>query len=845
MHPLLARAVSTVLLVAGLAVAQDAGAPRPQQVGPHQVDAQQVDEQQVGPQQVDAQQVDALRRVPLRPSPLPPSPLPPSPLPPSPLRLGIVGLDTSHAPAFTRLLNDPAASGDRARVEVVAAFPIGTDLAASADRIERFTAEVRALGVDIVDSLDALLARVDGVLLLAVDGRSHLPLARRIVDAKKPMFVDKPLAASVEDGIAIADHAGALGVPWFSASALRFGAPAPPEIGALRAVEAWCPCPLEPTHPDLYWYGVHGVETLYALLGPGCATVRCDRTAMTHLVTATWRDGRTATLRGMRDGAGGYGAKLRGERGDAERGAFVGYGPLVDAIASFFVTRVPPVAASEAVEVLAFMSAAERSARQGGAAVAIDDVLSAARTSLADDSRTQHRPNLLLLIADDWSWPHAGCYGDTVVRTPACDEIASHGVRFEHAFCAAPSCSASRAAILTGQAPHRLREGANLHGFLPADLPVYPDALEAAGYAVGFTGKGWGPGRIDAGGEQARTRNPAGDRFDSFDAFLETVDDEQPFCFWWGASDPHRPYQRGSGVAAGLDPKRVKVPAFLPDTQKVREDLCDYYAEVERFDAGVAAVLATLASSGRADDTLLVVTSDNGMPFPRAKANLYDAGARVPLLVRWPARLRGGHVTRAFANLADLAPTFAEAAGVPWPHATGKSLLPLLRHGDVTGRDRAFVERERHAHVRAGNLGYPCRAVRTQRWLYVQNLRADRWPAGDPEHVFSVGPFGDVDDSPTKQLLLARRDDEALAAFFARAFAQRPAEELYDLARDPDQLVDLARDAAFDGVRAELAACLRQWREATGDPRLLDSGGDAFDGYPYFGARSGATRRGR
>jgi len=187
------------------------------------------------------------------------------------------------------------------------------------------------------------------------------------------------------------------------------------------------------------------------------------------------------------------------------------------------------------------------------------------------------RPNILLVIADGWSFPHAGVYGDRAVSTPSFDRIAREGVRFTHAFAAAPSCTPSRAALLTGQAVHRLEAGGNLHGFLPKSCPVYPDLLERAGYVVGYTGKGWGPGGFEQGG---RARNPAGPVFKSFEEFMQRRPPGSPFCFWYGSQDPHRPYEPGTGAQGVAQPERVQVPRFLPDTIDVRNDLLDYYYEV-------------------------------------------------------------------------------------------------------------------------------------------------------------------------------------------------------------------------------------------------------------------------
>ena len=442
------------------------------------------------------------------------------------------------------------------------------------------------------------------------------------------------------------------------------------------------------------------------------------------------------------------------------------------------------------------------------------------------------RPNIVIAIADDWSYPHAGSYGDRTVRTPAFDRIAREGARFTHAFVASPSCTPSRAALLAGQAVHRLQEGANLHGFLPKSIPVLPDLLEDAGYAVGFSGKGWGPGRVEPGG---RTRNPAGPQFKSFDDFMTGRPRDRPFSFWFGSSDPHRPYDEGSGARGGLAIDRVAVPAYLPDTPVVRGDLLDYYLEVERFDRDLARLLETLERAGELENTIVIVTSDNGMPFPRAKANVYDSGARVPLSIRWPGNAAPGTVIDALVSLTDLAPTLLEAAGLkPIEAMTGRSLRPLLRGESRAGGERVFIERERHANVRRGDLSYPVRAIRTKDYLYIRNFRPDRWPAGDPELYFAVGPFGDIDGGPTKTLLLGGRNDPAIARFFELAAAKRPAEELYDVRRDPEQLVNLAGTSAHRAAQRRLRDELDRWLRETGDPRAT-ADDDRWDRTPYYG----------
>jgi arylsulfatase A-like enzyme len=468
-------------------------------------------------------------------------------------------------------------------------------------------------------------------------------------------------------------------------------------------------------------------------------------------------------------------------------------------------------------------------------AARLAEIRKAGRSRPAASAQDRPRPpNILLAIADDWSYPHAGIYGDRTVATPNFDRIAREGVRFTRAFVASPSCTPSRAALLTGQAVHRLQEGANLHGFLPKSYPVYPDLLEAAGYAVGFTGKGWGPGQFEPGG---RSRNPAGPGFKSFDEFFERRKPGQPFCFWFGSNDPHRPYDLGSGAQGGLQPDRVQVPGYLPDTATTRNDLLDYYFEVQRFDRDLGRIIETLERAGELDNTIVIVTGDNGMPFPRAKANVYDGGTRVPLAIRWKGTADAGRVIDAFVSLTDLAPTILEAAGLtPLAAMTGRTLLPLLRGQAQSGRDRVFVERERHANVRSGDLSYPVRAVRTNGYLYIRNFRPDRWPAGDPEMYFAVGPFGDIDGGPTKSLLLDGRSDPQIARDFELATAKRPAEELYDLGRDPEQLVNVAGQAAHRDAQRRLRLELDRWLRETGDPRAsLDD--DRWDRFPYYGQR--------
>lgn len=306
------------------------------------------------------------------------------------LRAGIIGCDTSHCVAFTGLINAEDATGPRAQVQVVAAYPGGSDdIPASRDRVEGFTEKLRSMDVEIVDSIDALLEKVDVVLLESVDGRVHLEQVRPVFAAGKRVFIDKPLAGSLADAIEIARLGEEHGVPWFSSSSMRYGRPAAPfaddpKIGAITGCDVFAPCHLEPHHPDLFWYGVHGVEGLFTLMGPGCETVTRVHVDGADVVVGKWSDGRIGTFRGLRDGAADYGVTVFGEKGIGSDKGAVGYGPLIEKVCEFFVTGEPPVDAAVTVEMFAFMEAADESKRRGGEPVRIDETMEAARQAAAN-----------------------------------------------------------------------------------------------------------------------------------------------------------------------------------------------------------------------------------------------------------------------------------------------------------------------------------------------------------------------------------------------------------------------------------------------------------------------------
>jgi len=298
-------------------------------------------------------------------------------------RIGIIGLDTSHVTEFTKFINDPAKNYG---CKVVAGYPGGSpDIPSSANRVEKFTEELRdKYGVQIVDSIEELCQKVDGVLLESVDGRPHLKQAKPVIAAKKPLFIDKPMAGNLADVIEIFRLAEENNVPCWSSSSLRYfpavvEAGQKDEIGEVLGCDVYSPCSLEEHHPDLYWYGVHGVEMLFTVMGPGCQSVRRVQTPGSEFVVGTWQDGRIGTYRGLRTGKSDYGLTIFGTKSIIEGGKYGGYEPLVDEIIKFFKTGKVPVPQEETIEIFAFMSAADESKAKGGAAVSIADTIEKAK----------------------------------------------------------------------------------------------------------------------------------------------------------------------------------------------------------------------------------------------------------------------------------------------------------------------------------------------------------------------------------------------------------------------------------------------------------------------------------
>ncbi len=467
---------------------------------------------------------------------------------------------------------------------------------------------------------------------------------------------------------------------------------------------------------------------------------------------------------------------------------------------------------------------------------------------------SRSRPNLLLALADDAS--HFSAYGHRFVHTPHFDRVARDGVRFDAMFTTNPKCAPSRASLLTGMHTWQLEEACNHYCYFPGPdrFHVYPDLLEAAGYHVGFTGKGWAPGDWRRDG---RTRNPAGNEYNrrtltppagskikdhdyaaNFADFLDDRPrgDDRPFCFWYGGKEPHRHYAFGESLAHGKSLDQVRdgdVPPYWPDNRTVRTDLLDYAFETEWFDGQLGKMLALLETRGELNDTLVIVTSDNGCPFPRVKGQMVDDDFRLPCAAMWPGRVPPGRVCDDLCSFIDLCPTFLELAGLDVPEALpGRSLTDVLlseRSGRINPRrDRATMGRECHDLGREGDVGYPVRCIRTPQFLYVRNFAPDRWPAGNPETGYT-----NCDSSPTKEYILALHRG-GQPHFHDLAFGKRPGEQLFDITADPHCLTNLADDPAHRPTAEALWGELRDVLHATGDPRI-DGRGDVFNRYEYVG----------
>lgn len=472
-------------------------------------------------------------------------------------------------------------------------------------------------------------------------------------------------------------------------------------------------------------------------------------------------------------------------------------------------------------------------------------------------AQSHERPNILFAISDDQSFPHASAYGTDWVKTPAFDRVADEGILFTRAYVPNPKCAPSRSIILTGRNSWQLEEAANHWPNFPEKFKVFTEALAEEGYFVGSTGKGWGPGIAQTVNGSPRhlagkpfneisveTPTPAINSKDyaaNFKVFIDSREhNDQPFSFWYGGHEPHRAYEFNSGMEkGGKSIEEInKVPPFWPDSDSIRVDILDYAFEIEYFDEHLGRMLEILEEIGELENTIVVVTSDNGMPFPRIKGQVYEQSAHLPLAIMWPEGIESpGRVVDDFVSFADFAPTFIELAGLEWEetgmHPTvGKSLTDILfsdEEGQVNEeRDHVLLGKERHDVGRPYDWGYPVRGIVKGDYLYLRNFKEDRWPVGNPETGYL-----NTDGSPTKTYILDHRTTHGMYHYWQWNFGKRPFEELYNISVDPNCIHNLADDPAYSDQKKLLAEELYRRLKEQNDPRVLGDG-FVFEAYPYM-----------
>ncbi len=525
-----------------------------------------------------------------------------------------------------------------------------------------------------------------------------------------------------------------------------------------------------------------------------------------------------------------------------------------------------------------------------GIAVLCAAAIGVTATASAAIGATPKRPNILFAISDDQSHAHTGFAGSPFVATPAFDRIATEGVYFANAIAGSPGCAPSRSSLVTGR-HHWQNEQAGQHGAAWLDKYVpFVDEIRANGYFVGRAGKGVDPFQYarDENDTAWRTENAGGpklsdyqygadghadvrpttgidpwDYYANFEYFMAQRPEGQPFFFWYGGTEPHRVYEQDSWKRTDKKLSDVVVPAFLPDNEVIRGDLLDYAVEIEWFDEHLMRMLRYLEERGELENTIVIVTADNGMPFPRAKANCYEYGSHVPLAIRYPKAFPGGRTITDPVGLLDLAPTILELTDTTPQKMlpmSGESLVTALasaRSGSGVLKTRyAYSGRERHSASRYENWGYPQRAIRSETHFLIWNAKPDRWPAGDPQRIDPANPpallpmfgldengkhrsdwaFTDIDGSPSKSAIIEHHDDEwGGAKFFDLAVGKRPEFELYDLEKDPYCLHNLAGDPAAAAVEAELKDALFAELKRSGDTRVVGPDPEVFDSYPRYG----------
>ncbi|MES2599046.1 MAG: sulfatase [Verrucomicrobiota bacterium] len=461
-------------------------------------------------------------------------------------------------------------------------------------------------------------------------------------------------------------------------------------------------------------------------------------------------------------------------------------------------------------------------------------------------SGAEGQPNILFAIADDWG-PHASAYGTPWVKTPAFDRVAKEGLLFKNAYTPNAKCAPSRACILTGRNSWQLKEAANHICYFPPEFKGWGEALSEKGWNVGYTTKGWGPGVAnDANGNprkmtgtpwnKKKAKPPTPDILNcdyaaNFADFLNAAPADKSWCFWYGAVEPHRGYEFGSGVKKGG--KKLSdidhVPDYWPDNEVIRNDMLDYAFEVEHFDSHLGRMIADLEKRGMLENTLIIVTADHGMPFPRSKGNANVQANHVPFAAMWKKGIATpGRVIDDFISFIDLAPTFVEVAGLKWAdtgmaESPGRSLTDLFAAKPVHVRDHVLLGKERTDVGRPNDWGYPIRAIVKHDSVLIENFEPSRWPGGNPETGYM-----DCDAGATKSFIIDAHRKNPADAFWQLCFGLRPGLEFYDLKADPDFVKNLPADARATAMRDQLHAELK----TQGDPRM-EGKGEVFDKYEH------------
>lgn len=467
------------------------------------------------------------------------------------------------------------------------------------------------------------------------------------------------------------------------------------------------------------------------------------------------------------------------------------------------------------------------------------------------------RPNIVFCIADDASWEHMSAYGKKDwVKTPAFDRVAKEGLLFMNAYTPNAKCAPFRACILTGRNPWQLEAAANHNAYFPAKFKTFMEVFKDNGYATGYTGKGWYPG--DQGKyANGKPRELTGSNYAdkklvpptsgivnidyaaNFDEFLNNKPADQPFIFWYGGREPHRGYEYGSGIVKGnkklTDIK--KVPPFWIDNDVVRTDMLDYAFELEYFDKQAEKIINNIERRGLLENTIVVITSDNGMPFPHVKGHMYEYDNHLTLAIMWKGKIvHPGRTIEDYLSFIDFAPTFLQAAGISIAQSgmqpiQGKSFMDIIKStsGNVIDNARNFVllGRERTDVGRPNDEGYPERAIIKNGFFFVRNYEPSRWPSGNPETGYM-----DTDGSPTKTEILSANRKGLYKNIWQLDFGKRPEYELYKISSDPYLIKSLYVKTYYIKARNKLLTEMESMLKKQGDPRMFGKG-DVFDKYPY------------